>query len=92
MRIIQSHSFEKSIKKLSAKEKQILDDAVRKIAEQPLIGERKKGDLRDVFVYKFKIKTALHLLAYRRIRKDLELISVGPHENYYRDLKRQIRK
>jgi hypothetical protein len=28
-----------------------------------------------------------YLLAYRFIAKGLELIMIGPHENYYRDLK-----
>ena len=60
-------------------------------AEAPAIGEEKKGDLRGVFVYKFKIKTTQYLLAYRKVEKDLELIMLGPHENYYRDLKQYLK-
>ena len=48
--------------------------------------EGKKGDLRGVFVHKFKIHSTQYLLAYRFVGGNLELIMIGPHENYYRDL------
>jgi len=91
MKIYQSRSFEKKVKKMSKAEKDILDKEIHKIAEAPAIGEEKKGDLRGVFVYKFKIKTTQYLLAYRKVEKDLELIMLGPHENYYRDLKQYLK-
>ena len=72
-------------------EKEILDQEVRKIAENPSIGEEKKGDLTGVFVHKFKIKTTQYLLAYRKVSQDLELVMIGPHENYYRDLKQYLK-
>jgi len=77
---------------MSKAEKVLLDQEIRKIAEDPNIGEEKKGDLREIFVHKFKIKTAQYLLAYRKISKDLELVMVGQHENYYRDLKQYLKK
>lgn len=91
MRIYQSRSFEQKVKKIPKQEKEILDKEIRRIAEDPLIGEEKKGDLRGVFVHKFKLKTTQYLLAYRKVGKDLELIMIGPHENYYRDLKRYLK-
>ncbi|MBI5676580.1 MAG: type II toxin-antitoxin system RelE/ParE family toxin [Nitrospirae bacterium] len=87
MKIYQSRSFEKKIKKISKREKEILDKQIRKIVDDPSVGEEKKGDLRGIFVHKFKITTTEYLLAYRVIEKNLELIMIGPHENYYRDLK-----
>lgn len=87
MKIYQSRSFEKKVKKISKREKEILDQQIRKIADDPSIGEEKRGDLRGIFIHKFKIKTAEYLLAYRVIGGNLELIMIGPHENYYRDLK-----
>jgi len=87
MEIYQSRSFEKKVKKISKREKEILDQQIRKIADDPSVGEEKRGDLRGIFVHKFKIKTAEYLLAYRIIGGNLELIMIGPHENYYRDLK-----
>ena len=91
MKIYQSRSFEKKVKKMPKAEKDILDKEIHKIAEAQAIGEEKKGDLRGVLVYKFKIKTIQHLLAYRKVERDLELIMLGPHENYYRDLKQYLK-
>jgi len=72
-------------------EKEILDQEIRRIAENPSIGEEKKGDLTGVFVYKFKLNTTQYLLAYRKVGQDLELVMIGPHENYYRDLKQYLK-
>ena len=54
-------------------EKEALDLEVKNIAENPSLGEEKKGDLKGVFVHKFKLKTNLYLLAYRKVDKDLNL-------------------
>jgi mRNA interferase RelE/StbE len=91
MKICQSRSFEKKVKKMSKSEKNTLDREVRKIAEDHGVGEEKKGDLRGVFVHKFKYKTTHYLLAYRKVGGDLELVMIGPHENYYRDLKQYLK-
>jgi len=91
MNIYQSRSFEKKVKKMSKSEKDALDREIRRIAENPGIGEEKKGDLRGVFVHKFKFKTAQYLLAYRKVGGDLELVLIGPHGNYYRDLKQYLK-
>ena len=87
MKIYQSRLFEKKVKKMSKAEKDALDLEVRNIVENPNIGEEKKGDLKGVFVHKFKLKANLYLLAYRKAGTDLELVMIGSHENYYRDLK-----
>lgn len=76
---------------MSKPEKEALDREVKNIAENPAIGEEKKGDLRGVFVHKFKLKTTQYLLAYRKIGSGLELVMIGPHENYYRDLKQYLK-
>jgi len=92
MKIYQSRSFENKVKNLSKQEKEILDDEIRKIAGNPLIGEEKKGDLRGIYVHKFKIKSFQYLLSYRMIKSDMELIMIGPHENYYKDLKSYLKR
>jgi mRNA interferase RelE/StbE len=92
MKIYQSRLFEKKVKKMSKAEKDALDREVRNIAENPNVGEEKKGDLKGVFVHKFKLKTNLYLLAYRKTGLDLELIMIGSHENYYRDLKSYLKR
>jgi hypothetical protein len=91
MAIYQSKSFAQKVKKMRKQEKEILDQEVRRIAQNPSIGEEKKGDLTGVFVHKFKTETTQYLLAYRKIGEDLELVMIGPHENYYRDLKQYLK-
>ncbi len=91
MKIIQSRSFKRKVKKFAKQDKKVLDKQVLKIAETPNIGTEKKGDLRGVFVHKFKIKNIEYLLLYRFLRDNLELIMIGPHENYYRDLKNYLK-
>ena len=59
------------------------------IAGQPASGEMKVGDLVGLQVYKFHTGNLLCLLAYRVLDENtLKLLMVGPHENFYRDLKR----
>ena len=91
MKIYQSRSFEIKVKKFNKKEKTSLDKEIKKIAHEPLVGTEKKGDLKGIFVHKFKIQNQLYLLSYRTVRNGLELITIGPHENYYRDLKTYLK-
>jgi mRNA-degrading endonuclease RelE of RelBE toxin-antitoxin system len=91
MKVSQSRSFERKVKKFTKSEKKKLDDHIRKIVDDPSIGSQKKGDLRGVYVHKLKIQNLQYLLSYRFIGEDLELIMIGPHENYYRDLKSYLK-
>ena len=86
MHILQSSSFKKKVRRFRKQEKQILDNQIHKIVKDPEIGQEKKGDLKGVFVHKFKIHATQYLLSYRFVGDNLELIMIGPHENYYRDL------
>ncbi|MDA8327537.1 MAG: type II toxin-antitoxin system RelE/ParE family toxin [Betaproteobacteria bacterium] len=89
MRILVTPSFVKATKKLHRPQKAELDDAVRAVGADPEIGEAKVGDLAGVRVYKFRLSNQLCLLAYRILDTDsLKLLIFGPHENFYRDLKR----
>jgi len=66
------------------------DHAVGTIALDPDLGERKKGDLAQLWVYKFRSQGQLYLLGYTRedTLRLLYLEAMGPHENFYRDVKR----
>ena len=86
MQVLQSGSFKKKVRRLRKQEKRILDNQVHKILKNPAIGQEKKCDLRGVFVLKFKMHSTQYLLSYRFVGDNLELIMIGPHENYYRDL------
>lgn len=88
--VIQMRRFARQYKKLNDKTAKDVDEAVVKISENPLIGERKKGDLSNLLVCKFKSNSQLYLLGYS-VDDGLRLIyldSIGPHENFYRDIKR----
>lgn len=66
------------------------DAAVATVAENPDVGERKKGDLAQLWVHKFRSQGQLYLLGYTR-EDSVRLVyleALGPHENFYRDLKR----
>jgi mRNA-degrading endonuclease RelE of RelBE toxin-antitoxin system len=80
--------FKKAYKKLHKNERSKVDEAIRKIAANPELGEGKKGDLAGVFVYKFKIHTQQMLLAYEWEPNTRILLALGVHENFYRDLKK----
>tara|TARA_A100000171_G_scaffold50597_1_gene62441 strand:- start:1444 stop:1719 length:276 start_codon:yes stop_codon:yes gene_type:complete len=91
MRIEQTLSFKKDLGKLHKNQRHDLDSAIRTIRNDPRIGQQKKGELSEVRVYKFKMTKLLTLLAYIW-EPDLSLITLlklGPHENFYRDLKQK---
>jgi len=89
MRILVTPTFDRTVKKLHQQQKGTLDEAIRTVANQPSVGEAKVGNLAGVQVYKFRIGNLLCLLAYRVVDKNtLKLLMVGPHENFYRELKR----
>jgi mRNA interferase RelE/StbE len=81
-------TFERAAKKLHARDKKDLDKAVREIAADPAIGVAKKGDLTGVYVHKFKINKQEVLLSYQYTSSEIVLLSLGSHENFYRNLKR----
>jgi len=86
MKIYQSKLFEKQTKKIHKNEKKKLDEVINKIIAKPELGKLKKADLKEVRVYKFKVKVQQYLLAYEVINSDLYLLSFGVHENFYRNL------
>lgn len=89
MRILVTPTFQRAAKKLHRPQKEALDAAVRAVAADVLIGDEKVGDLAGVRVYKFRMVNQLCLLSYRILDEtSIKLLTVGSHENFYRDLKR----
>jgi len=86
--IVQTPIFAKQKKNLKKNQIKDLDEAVQEIVKHPEIGERKTGDLADIWVYKFRMVKQEHLLAYQWDSKKRILIALGVHENFYRDLKK----
>ncbi|MEZ8968379.1 type II toxin-antitoxin system RelE/ParE family toxin [Vibrio breoganii] len=87
--VLQTPSFKKTVKKLHKNQKLDLDKAIRELLEDPYLGEQKKGDLAFLRVYKFKMVKQLTLLgySYQDGTVTLELMVLGSHENFYRDIK-----
>ena len=86
----QTRRFARSYKRLHDNVAADVDAAIEAVAQNPDIGDKKKGDLAQLWVYKFLSLGQLYLLGYTR-EDGLRLIyleAVGPHENFYRDLKR----
>ena len=86
----QTRRFGRQYKKLHDNIILDVDRAVSEVAKNPLGGEKKKGDLAELRVYKFRSQGQNYLLGYTH-DETLRLIyleAVGPHENFYRDLKR----
>jgi mRNA-degrading endonuclease YafQ of YafQ-DinJ toxin-antitoxin module len=88
-KILQTPTFGKQLKKLHDNQKKELNRAITKVIGNPNIGNMKKGDLDGVQVYKFSMVKQLTLLAYEwhENEQQLILLSLGSHENFYRDLK-----
>jgi mRNA-degrading endonuclease RelE of RelBE toxin-antitoxin system len=85
----QTRRFARAYKKLHDNIATAVDDAIEIIANNPDVGEKKKGDLSRLWVYKFRSQGQLYLLGYTRedaIRL-IYLETLGPHENFYRDIK-----
>jgi hypothetical protein len=89
MRLLVTPSFVRATKRLHAPQKLELDAALRTISADPSVGDAKVGDLAGIRVYKFRTSDQLCLLGYRILdEQSLKLLTLGSHENFYRDLKR----
>lgn len=89
-KVVQTRRFAKQYKKLHDNIIADVDQAVVNISDNPELGERKKGDLAVLRVYKFRSNGQLYLLGYTvdDVVQLLCLEAIGAHENFYRDLKR----
>lgn len=92
MKIKITTTFEKAAKKFHRHQIKLIEDAIDEIINDADIGELKKGDFAGVRVYKFRINNQLILLAYLHndSKKEITLLSLGAHENFYRDLKKSL--
>ena len=89
--VLQSPLFSRQKRKLHKNQIKVLDAEIKSLVKNPKIGEQKKGDLKGVWVHKFKVGPQLFLLAYESDFKNRYLIAIGTHEGFYRDLKRYIK-
>ncbi len=82
----------RSYKKLRQQHKMQVDAAITALVANPQAGMLKGHDLAGVRVHKFRIDNHLTLIAYRILDDEnaLRLLSIGSHENFYRDLKNAL--
>ena len=89
--VTQKPLFRRVYKKLAANQLPEVNTAIRAIASNPEIGKEKRADLAGVLVYKFSVVDQQYLLSYTLANiGDIELLAIGVHENFSRDLKRNI--
>ncbi len=84
--------FRKFVKKQTRPFQLIMEDEVEQIAINPEMGESKKGDLKGFRVHKFSHMRQKFLIAYRLQEAEIVFFMVGPHENFYRQLKRYLKE
>ena len=98
MKIYYKRAFAQFVKKASKPLQLTIEDKVNEVCNNPEVGKQKLGDLQGLFVYKFRFNNQEYLMAYEFDRSSnakqlvwLEFHQVGPHENFYTQLKRSIR-
>jgi hypothetical protein len=85
-------AFRRFVKKQSVPLQLAVQDEVDGIIADPDIGESKKGDLAGFRVHKFRFYRQEYLIAYEAGDEYLLFVMIGPHENFYRDLKNYQRE
>ena len=92
MNVFQMPRFKQFVKKLPHHLQQVILDAVECVRANPDSGELKKGDLAGFRVHKFKMVRQLTLMAYKVENDSIVLYQVGPHENFYKNLKKYLKE
>ena len=98
MQVTYKKAFAQFVKKASKPFQLAIEVRVDEVCSNPRIGQQKLGDLQGVFVYKFRFNAQEYLMAYQfdnfageeKITW-IEFYKVGPHENFYAQLKKSIR-
>lgn len=87
--VYQSSRFSKALDKLSESVLKVVEDEIDLIIGNPEIGEHKRGDLSYLRVHKFSLNGRQVLLGYnwQEEKLTLHLLSIGSHENFYRNAK-----
>ena len=91
MKVFQTPTFQRKYKKLNRNQLSLVNEAIGSIITEPEIGELKRGDLGSVRVHKVRKAKVEVLVAYWTTDSSIQLMDVGSHENFYRDLKRRLK-
>ena len=88
--VMQTRRFARQYKKLHRNTVSDIDEAVEVVSQTPKVGARKKGDLSELYVYKFISSGQEYLLGYT-LDEEVKLVyleAVDSHQNFYRDIKK----
>ena len=90
MEVVQTNKFKKAYRRFVKGQFAVINEEIRAVINNPALGKQKTGDLSWLRVHKFRRLGQLILLGYsvNYERDILELLDIGSHENFYRDLKR----
>jgi mRNA-degrading endonuclease RelE of RelBE toxin-antitoxin system len=89
MKIRYKRAFAQFVKKASKPLQLAIEVEVTEVCKNPRLGKQKLGDLRGIFVYKFRFQAQEYLMAYQFEYLDdktkitwIEFYQIGPHENF----------
>ena len=98
MRTTYKKAFAQFVKKAPKPLQLAIEIRVAEVCNNPRIGQQKLGDLQGMFIYKFRFNTQEYLMAYQfdHFAGELkitwiEFCQIGPHENFYSQLKKSLR-
>lgn len=83
----------RDLRKISAKTaKEIVNEALPKIAQSPFVGIPLTGDLKGYFKFVFRSKSVSYRIIYQidEKRKIIFVVAIGPREKFYERLFRRI--
>ena len=92
MKLFYKAPFKKFVKKQTRPLQLVIEDEVEKIAFNPDIGKVKKGDLTGFRVQTFSYGSQKFLIAYFIQGDEILFYKIGPHENFYRELKKYLKE
>lgn len=84
--------FRKFVKKQTRPFQLAIEDEIEEIFSEPHLGETKTGDLTGFRIHKFSYQKRMFLIAYRLEDLGMVFFKAGPHENFYRELKRYLKE
>jgi mRNA interferase RelE/StbE len=87
------NSAVKQLKKLDKSLKTRIIAALDKIAENPFIGDRLKGDLSTIYTYHLHVTGVEYRIAYQIKEQEIVVVvmQLGTRENFYEELKKRFK-
>ena len=85
------HPFRKFVKKQGRSFQLAIEDEVDRIVQKPDLGIVKKRDLSNFRIHKINHHKQTYLISYRLQEAEIVFFTVGPHENFYRNLKKYLK-